>query len=140
MASGFKELEGITADAGIEAWGDNVTEAFMGAADGLASLIADIPDEKLTKSESISITEENQSSLLVRFLNEMIYLEETHDLVPGKVKKLWINGPNLFAVVRCAESRAVNPADRTHVKAATYHGLEINESETEVRIKVIFDL
>jgi SHS2 domain-containing protein len=140
MASGYRELEGITADAGIEAWGKNVTEAFIGAADGLASLIAKIPDEKLTKTESISLHGENQPDILVKFLNEMIYLEETRNLIPGKTKKLWINGPNLFAVLRCADGSAVDPADRGHVKAATYHGLEINQSESEVRIKVIFDV
>lgn len=140
MASGFKELEGITADAGIEAWGDSVAEAFIGAAEGLASMLAKIPEEKLTRSESISVNGENLSTLLVKFLNEMIYLEETHDLIPGKIKKLWIREPNLFAIVMCADSSAVDPADMGHIKAATYHGLEINQTETEIRIKVIFDL
>jgi SHS2 domain-containing protein len=140
MASGFRELEGITADAGIEAWGDNVAEAFIGAAEGLASLIAQTPEEKLTRTESISVHGENRSSLLVQFLNEMIYLQETKGLLPGKIKKLWLSGTNLFAIVRCAESSAVDPADRGHVKAATYHGLEIEQSETEVRMKVIFDV
>jgi SHS2 domain-containing protein len=140
MASGFKELEGITADAGIESWGNNVSEAFIGAAEGLASFLAKIPEDKLTRAESISVNGENLSTLLVKFLNEMIYLEETHDLVPGKIKRLWINGPHLFAIVRCAPGSAVDSADRSHIKAATYHGLEIKESETETRIKVIFDL
>jgi SHS2 domain-containing protein len=140
MAPGFRELEGITADAGIEAWGDNVSEAFIGAAEGLASLIAKISEEKLTRTEPISVHGESLPSLLIQFLNEMIYLGETQDLLPGKVKKLWLSGPNLFAIIRCAESTAVDPADRGHIKAATYHGLEIKEAETEVRIKVIFDV
>lgn len=140
MTSGYRELEGITADAGIEAWGNNITEAFIGAAEGLASLIAKMPDEKLTGTESISVHGENLSALLVKFLNEMIYLEEVRNLIPGKVKRLWINGPNLFAVVRCADGSTVDPTERGHIKAATYHGLEINQTEAEVRIKVIFDV
>jgi len=140
MTSGFKELEGITADAGIEAWGDTVAQAFIGAAEGLASLLAEIPEEKLTRTESISVNGENLSALLVKFLNELIYLEETSGLIPGKVKKLWIREPNLFAVIRCADSSAINPADRGHIKAATYHDLEIKQSESGIRLKVIFDI
>lgn len=140
MASGFKELEGITADVGIEAWGDSVAEAFIGAAEGLASLLARIPEEKLTQNESVSVNGENLPALLVKLLNELIYLEDTRDLIPGKIKRLWIREPNLFAIVRCAESSAVDPADRGHVKAATYHDLEIKQSETEIRVKVIFDV
>ena len=140
MASGFKELEGITADAGIEAWGNSVSEAFIGAGEGLASLLAKIPEDKLTKTESVSVKGDDLSSLLVNYLNELIYLEDTRDMIPGKIKKLWIREPNLFAVVMCAQNSAVDPADRGHIKAATYHGLEIKQLEEEIRIKVIFDL
>jgi SHS2 domain-containing protein len=140
MPTGFRELDQITADIGIEAWGATIPEAFTGAAEGLASLLARIPENILTRTEHISVQGESLSFLLVRFLNEIIYLVETQDLIPGKIKKIWISGQNLFAIVRCAEGSAVDPAIRTHIKAATYHGLQINESDQGVRIRVIFDV
>jgi SHS2 domain-containing protein len=140
MASGFMEIEGVTADAGIEAWGDTVEEAFKGAAEGLASLMADIPESKLTKTVPVTVRGENLPALLVLFLNELIFLEETGDLVPGRIKRLWINGNNLFAMVQCAPGAALDPSERSSVKAATYHDLGIDQSGGEVRIKVIFDV
>jgi len=140
MPSGFRELEGITADAGIEAWGDSLEEAFKGAAEGLASLLADLPESSLKKAVPVSVRGENLSSLLVLFLNELIFLEETGSVIPGKIKKLWINENMLFAVALCAKSDTVDPSERSHVKAATYHGLEIDQSADQVRIKVIFDI
>ncbi len=140
MASGFTELEGITADAGINAWGDTLEEAFTGAAEGLASLLADLPESSLKENAPVTVRGENLSSLLVGFLNELIFLEETQGLIPGKIKRLWINGNNLFATVLCAKSGSVDPSERSHVKAATYHGLEIDQSGDRIEIKVIFDV
>jgi SHS2 domain-containing protein len=140
MASGFKELEGITADAGIEAWGDTLEEAFTGAAEGLASLLADLHEEGLKESVPVTLASDELPSLLVAFLNELIFLEEARGLIPGKVKQLRINGGNLFAMVRCARADSVDPSDRSHVKAATYHGLEIDDDGKPVRVRVIFDV
>ncbi len=140
MVSGFKELEGITADAGIEAWGDTLEEAFTGAAEGLASLLANLPENCLEKAVPVTVRGENLSSLLVHFLNELIFLEETANLIPGRIKKLWINGYNLFAMVRCARGASIDPSERNHIKAATYHDLTIDQNPDQVRIKVIFDV
>jgi len=140
MSSGFKQLEGITADAGIEAWGDTLSEAFKGAGEGLASLLADIPEKDLEKPVPVMVKGENLPSLLVNFLNELIFLEEAKGLIPGKIGKIWIKGMNLFATVRCAPAAVVDPSTRSQVKAATYHGLEIDQSGKKVRIRVIFDM
>lgn len=141
MSSGFKEMEGITADVGIEAWGDTMEEAFRAAAEGLISLLAEIPENRIEKSIVPVMVEDTElSSLLVKFLNELIFLEEARGLIPAKIKRLWIKGSNLFATIRCAPADSVDPALRTQVKAATYHGLEIKKGGNGVRIKVIFDV
>ena len=41
MSGGFRELENITADLGIEAWGLGLEDAFTSAVHGLASLLSD---------------------------------------------------------------------------------------------------
>ena len=42
----------------------------------------------------------------------------------------------LSGVIFDPEIHSIN----AHIKAATYHGLQIEEKEDEVRIKVIFDV
>ncbi len=140
MSRGFRELENITADLGIEAWGHSLEDAFSSAAHGLASLLSELPGGEQPLEKDIHLEADSLSTLLVQFLNEIIYLEETQDFLPGAVKHLTLTGNRLDATLTGA---AYDPGIHTlnaQVKAATYHGLEIKKEGDTVRIKVIFDV
>jgi SHS2 domain-containing protein len=137
---GFRELENITADLGIEAWGLDLEDAFASTAEGLACLLSNQPDGDQLLTRDINIQASSLSSLLVQFLNEIIYLEETQSFLPGKVTHLKVLNNNLDATLT---GSIFDPAIHTlnaHIKAATYHGLEIMEVGNIVRIRVIFDV
>ena len=140
MSGGFRELENITADLGLEAWGTNLEDAFASAAHGLASLLSNVSEGDQPVTRQIRIEAGSLSSLLVQFLNEIIYMEETEDFLPGEITHLEIHNNNLDAtltgVIFDPEMHSLN----AHIKAATYHGLEIVEEENEVRVRVIFDV
>ncbi len=140
MSRGFRELENITADLGIEAWGHSLEDAFSSAAHGLASLLSELPGGEQPLEKDIHLEADSLSTLLVQFLNEIIYLEETQDFLPGAVKHLTLTGNRLDATLTGA---AYDPEIHTlnaQVKAATYHGLEIEKEGDTVRIRVIFDV
>jgi SHS2 domain-containing protein len=140
MSRGFRELENITADLGIEAWGHSLEDAFSSAAHGLASLLSELPGGEQPLEKDIHLEADSLSTLLVQFLNEIIYLEETQDFLPGAVKHLTLTGNRLDATLTGA---AYDPGIHTlnaQVKAATYHGLEIEKEGDTVRIRVIFDV
>ena len=140
MSRGFRELENITADLGIEAWGHSLEDAFSSAAHGLAALLSELPGGEQPLEKDIHLEADSLSTLLVQFLNEIIYLEETQDFLPGAVKHLTLTGNRLDATLTGA---AYDPEIHTlnaQVKAATYHGLEIVDEGETVRIKVIFDV
>jgi SHS2 domain-containing protein len=140
MSRGFRELENITADLGIEAWGHSLEDAFSSAAHGLASLLSELPGGEQPLEKDIHLEADSLSTLLVQFLNEIIYLEETQDFLPGAVKHLTLTGNRLDATLTGA---AYDPGIHTlnaQVKAATYHGLEIKKEGDTVRIRVIFDV
>ncbi len=140
MSRGFRELENITADLGIEAWGHSLEDAFSSAAHGLASLLSELPGGEQPLEKDIHLEADSLPTLLVQFLNEIIYLEETQDFLPGAVKHLTLTGNRLDATLTGA---AYDPEIHTlnaQVKAATYHGLEIKKEGDTVRIKVIFDV
>ena len=140
MSRGFRELENITADLGIEAWGHSLEDAFSSAAHGLASLLSELPGGEQPLEKDIHLEADSLSTLLVQFLNEIIYLEETQDFLPGAVKHLTLTGNRLDATLTGA---AYDPGIHTlnaQVKAATYHGLEIKQTRGRVTIKVIFDV
>ncbi|MDF1525667.1 MAG: archease [bacterium] len=140
MAGGFRELENITADLGIEAWGIGLEDAFTSAVHGLASLLSDSSggDQPLTRS--IRIEAGSLPSLLVKLLNEIIYLEDTESFLPGKITHLNIRNNHLDATFTGAIYDPEIHTLNAHIKAATYHGLEIDQSSERVTIKVIFDV
>lgn len=140
MSDGFRELENITADLGIEAWGKNLEGAFASTAHGLAFLLSDPPENDWPVTRNIKVEAPSVASLLVQFLNEIIYLEDTDGFLPGRVTSLQIRNNTLEADL----SGYVFDPDihelKSHIKAATYHGLDITEEEDCVRIRVIFDV
>ena len=140
MSGGFRELENITADLGIEAWGLGLEDAFVSTVHGLASLISDLSggDQPLTRK--IRIQAGSLPSLLVQLLNEIIYLEDTESFLPGKITHLKIRNNHLDATLTGAIFDPEIHTLNAHIKAATYHGLEIVEEGDEVRVKVIFDV
>ena len=84
MSGGFRELENITADLGIEAWGLSIEDAFASTVHGLASLISDLSGGDQPLARKIRIEAGSLPSLLVQLLNEIIYLEDTEYFLPGK--------------------------------------------------------
>lgn len=140
MSGGFRELENITADIGIEAWGPGLENAFSSTALGLASLISEPSESGVPLTREIRIESGSLPGLLVGFLNEIIYLQETEDILLRRVTRLEIRDNCLDASITGV---LFDPAVHTlsaHIKAATYHGLTIDQSGERVTINVIFDV
>ena len=140
MAGGFRELEDITADVGVEAWGDSVEAAFIQAAEGLAAMLADRSSLSGDDSREITIGSSDRHGLLVNFLNEIIFLEETEGFLPKTVKSLILEGDRLAAVIAGETFDPDRHTRNMEIKAATYHDLAIERRGAEVRIRVIFDV
>ena len=140
MSGGFRELENITADLGIEAWGLSLDDAFTNAVNGLAFLLSDSSGGDHSLTRKIRIEAGSLPSLLVQLLNEIIYLEDTENFLPGKITHLKIRNNHLDATLTGAIFDPEIHTLNAHIKAATYHGLEIVEERDEVRMKIIFDV
>ena len=140
MIGGFRELENITADLGIEAWGLGLEDAFTSAVHGLASLLSDSSEGDQPLTRRIRIEAGSLPSLLVQLLNEIIYLEDTESFLPGKITHLKIGNNHLDATLTGAIFDPDIHSLNAHIKAASYHGLAIVEEGDEVRIRVIFDV
>ena len=140
MSPGFRELENITADLGIEAWGSNLQEAFTAAGEALAALLSDLPPDSARSTTRITVHSPTREGLLVVFLNEIIYREETENFLPGRISHLEIREDSLTALLKGTTYDPQKHHLNAHIKAATYHGLEIVEEKDEVRIRVIFDV
>lgn len=65
-----------TADAAIEVFGRSLDEVFTNAAFGMLSMMEINIREENVGCENLSLTENDHESLLVAFLNEILYIVE----------------------------------------------------------------
>lgn len=129
-------IESHTADLAIKGYGKNVRELYKNIAVGLFKEIA-LPDlnTKLSKI-GIKIFGEDRESLLVNFLNELVFLSETKkiaftDFKFSKLSDKVLAGTAYFYPLS---------AKKIDVKGATYHGLKIICGNRLLSATVIFDI
>jgi len=138
MEKGF-ELLNHTADVGIIAYGVDMSGVFANAARALFSLITDLDDVEEITQRDIELTAPNQESLLVDWLNELIYLFDAENVLFKRFDIIQLSQTYLKA--RSYGHKVDNSKHKlkTGVKAATYHMLKI-EKGNGLKVRVIFDI
>lgn len=125
-----------TADLALHVWGCDLTDLFSAAATGMFSLLATaIPDGAPVRFE-LHLAALDAESLLVDWLNELLYLCETQDFVGTEFVFARLTPTGLHAQVAglpIGERRA-------HIKAATYHMLTVVAVEAGYETEVVFDV
>ncbi|MBU1027208.1 MAG: archease [Candidatus Margulisbacteria bacterium] len=131
----FKPLE-HPSDIGLIAYGKNNKEIFENAAYGMFSLMADLSNIETKESFTIKISGEDQGSLLVNWLNELIFYEDSKKVLLAKFNITKLTDKKLEAKV---SGEKINPDKHSiyrPIKAATYNQLQIGPDQA----KIIFDV
>jgi SHS2 domain-containing protein len=107
---------------------------FAEALVALSELIDDGPADA-TVSREVALAARDRAALLAAWLDELVYLVETEDLVPDRVERLELDGNTLAATVRGHRGRP-----RHLVKGATYHELAFESAGEGFRATVVLDV
>ncbi|MHB8104635.1 MAG: archease [Dehalococcoidales bacterium] len=132
------ELIEHTADIGLAAYGKTLAEAFVNAAYGMFSIIAELDIVKEKESRRIEINGDDKESLLFEWLNSLLYYFDVETLLFKKFDIIEFSDNRLVA--QCYGEK-YNPARhqlKTGIKSATYHMLEVDKEKN--RVQVIFDV
>ena len=127
-----------TADTGLIAYGNNLTEAFANAAYGLFSIIAELNRVRKVESQTVVVNAEDIESLLFNWMNHLIYIFDVEHLLFKGFDISEFTEHNLKAI--CWGER-YNPSRhrlKTGVKSATYHMLKVDRERN--RVQIIFDV
>ena len=138
MEKDFEILD-HTADVGIIAYGADIKQAFANAARGLFSLITELGDVQEVFHRDIEVTATDEESLLVAWLNELIYQFDTENIVFRRFEITELNDTRLKARSYGEKVDRARHKLKTGVKAATYHMLKINKDDGG-KVQVIFDI
>ena len=107
---------------------------FADALQAFADQVADDTGGESLRRE-VAVEAHDRAALLVGWLDELIYLAETEDLVPEQAETIELTDRGLVATVPC---RRGNP--RHLIKGATYHRLAFERSGQGLRATVVLDV
>lgn len=130
----------ISGDVGLKIYGTSMEDLFSNAAKGLFSLITDTSGIEPKKTISITAHGENHESLLIAFLNELIFHFDTHGLIGIVIKIDAITNHVVHATVSGEDFDPERHEGKLLLKAATYHDVSIEESGGRWKAFVMFDI
>ncbi|MDE2060490.1 MAG: archease [candidate division NC10 bacterium] len=134
------ELFETTADVGIVVWGETPEELFANAARGMFALMVDSGTVRSTGLLSIEARGGDLPSLLVAWLNELLYRCETEEWAPADVRVVAVEGGRASGELAGEPAEAGRHQFKGIVKAATYHLLECYKDNDRWRARVVFDV
>jgi SHS2 domain-containing protein len=125
----------------VIAYGADLKQAFANAARALFSLIIEPESVGETQSWDIELKAPDEESLLVEWLNELIYLFDTENMLFRRFELNELGGGRLRARAYGEKVNSFRHQLKTGIKGATYHMLGVGRDEDNVyRVKVIFDI
>ena len=134
------EIFDHTADVGLRVEARRLDELFADAARGLTSLLVDNPEEiRLTTEESFQLEGTEIDYLLFDWLNELLFRFESRGVLFAEFV-IRIDERGLNATMRgelCDRSRHRLAHE---VKAITYHGLCVEQTESGWQTELILDI
>ena len=128
-----------TADIGVTAYGTDVKQAFANAAKGMFSLITDLRKVRETTFKDILVTATDRETLLVAWLNELIYLFDVENLLCKKFNIIELGDTQLKAKVYGEKVDNTRHLIKIGIKSTTYHMLQVKHDDG-YEVRVIFDI
>lgn len=153
ISPGVREIE-HTADLGMTVQAATLEELFRRAASGMMALVRSDEAERSPGREAdpgkrerspntdvrdiaIDLPKAGIADLLVRWLRELLYLQEVEGFVYGDADFERLDDSGFRTTVTACR----NPARQIReLKGVTYHGLEVEHDDGGWRARVIFDI
>jgi len=129
-----------TADAAWRIGGESLEDLFANAAAALTATLTDRRYVRGREAREVVIEAPDREALLVDWLNHLLYLFDTEGFLARDVRVVSLTDHHLQARVRGEIYDPDRHPQKTAVKAATYHHLEIIRKNGGWQATVILDL
>ena len=121
---GYRYLEGITAEAGFEAWGNTKEEMLESAVEAVAYLMGRC--NSVDETRRIEIECRDDVLCLFDLVNELIYLKDAEGIIAGRADIQLEKGRLVAEIHGCRLEDAEPGAD---IKSCTLHRMKIWKNE-----------
>jgi SHS2 domain-containing protein len=135
QVASFEEIE-HTADRAFRVRGRDMADLLENAARAMQALDEPSSAREPSATEEIEVEGVDRESLLVNWLNEILYLEQARQLVCEEFHIAELDNHRLRAHI---ETRTCDRS-QTHIKAVTFHNLHIREVSGGLEAEVVLDV
>src|SRR5713101_9149040 len=129
-----------TADVGIHAFGRTLPELFIHAAQGMESLVVAPEQVRELVSREIAVEGHDEVSLLIAWLNELIFLFDTEYLLFREFEIDAITGTHLKGRASGEPYDARRHDLSSAIKAVTWHEAAVELTDDGYKARIIFDI
>lgn len=140
----YEEL-GHTSEIGLRLEADSAANLFVCAAQAMFHLIhpasfthkTSVAAKETAEWHPITLSASDPESLLVDWLSELLYLYETTGLV---YHRYHVNTWERTFIEATATGHKPEQSAAMHIKAVTYHQLEVAQTPTNWQARIFFDI
>lgn len=129
-----------TADFGLEIFGRNPGDLFEQSALALTDLLTDPSRLTGRNRRTLAVEGSDWEDLLINWLRELLYLYNGESQLVAGVDIVVIEPTRLRAHLVTDDYQAKRHEIRNEIKAVTYHQLEVRQTGSVWRARVIFDI
>lgn len=127
-----------TADVMADCWGRGFSGLLIAAADALYETALEERRDDREDVHTIELSAQGWEDMLIRWLQELLFLLDAEQFV-GVSFSFDAAGPERLAAR--VEGYRHAPEERgPEIKAATYHGLEVQREGDRYKARIVFDL
>ena len=131
----FEEIS-HTADWSIRVWAEDFVGLLTESARGMYALANAEDSEGPRVRRELLLEGVDAESLLVTFLEELLYLTESEGLIFDQFDISEIKETKINAMMEGVALRSIEK----EIKAVTFHNLEIKETERGLEVEIVFDV
>jgi SHS2 domain-containing protein len=126
-----------TADWALQVRGHDFAHLLLSAAWGMNSLLlGDLTALSPDDERAVDVTAFDRESMLVEWLGELAYLAERNGFVACEFHLESVSPDRVQARLRGESSLPL----QKHIKAVTYHNLEVRETAAGLEATIVFDV
>ena len=123
-------------DIGIEVIGKDIKDLFENSAYSMMDMMFELSGVKKEMSFDVKVTGDDQVSLLVSWLSELLYLSDSNHVALSDFKITKMSDTELEAKVYGGKIGNV----KRFIKAATYNQLEMKKEKDNWKARIVFDV
>jgi SHS2 domain-containing protein len=129
-----------TADIGLHVYGSTLSELFIHAAQGMESLMVPPEQIRIQVSRQLEVDGHDSVSLLIAWLNELIFLFDTEYLIFCQFEVESLTETHVRGRASGEPYDAQRHELSSAIKAVTWHEAAVEQTDNGYKARLIFDI